>query len=111
MRDICAQSSSLSSEYRRFLFTVLVADIYIRIFDGIISGNTAVGHGVDGYYNGLSDHFSWYEASKEIGRVLVKKGLHKSDEPTTFTEDELVKYFTSLVRTSCSHETQPVPHS
>ncbi|KAH8091797.1 hypothetical protein BXZ70DRAFT_909660 [Cristinia sonorae] len=73
-----------------------VADLYIRILDGIVNNNPAVGHGADGFYFGISDHHTWYELSKEIGRVMVQKGLTKSDEPTPFSDEELVKYFGSV---------------
>ncbi|TCD63645.1 hypothetical protein EIP91_005162 [Steccherinum ochraceum] len=73
-----------------------VYQIFILLFDGIVNNDPAIGHGEDGFYFGINGEHSWYELSKEIGRVLKAKGRVQSDEPTTFSDEELVKYFGSL---------------
>ncbi|THH29008.1 hypothetical protein EUX98_g5181 [Antrodiella citrinella] len=74
-----------------------VSDLYSLIFDGILKNDPAVGHGENGYYFGINGDHTWNDLAKEIGRVLVEKGVIKNAEPTTFAEEELVKYFGSLV--------------
>ncbi|PSS36755.1 hypothetical protein PHLCEN_2v1386 [Hermanssonia centrifuga] len=73
-----------------------VADLFIILFDAIVSNPESVGHGREGYYFGSSDEHAWYQISKAIGKAMVELGLSKSDEPTAFSDEELVKYFGSL---------------
>ena len=77
-----------------------MCDLYIVLFNDVISDHPAAGHGTNGYYFGISDAHSWKDISAEIGRVLFEKGLIKSAEPTTYSQEELAKYFTSAVRSS-----------
>ena len=74
------------------------ADLFIILYDAIITNHDKVGHGEDGFYFGENGEHPWYDISKAIGQALVKRGLSKSDEPTAFSEDELVQYFGDLVR-------------
>lgn len=74
------------------------ADFFIILYDALIANPDKVGHGRDGYYFGTNGEHTWYDISKAIGVALVKRGISKSDEPTTFTTEELVKYFGSEVR-------------
>ena len=76
----------------------LEADFFITLFDAILSNPEKVGHGRDGYYFGENGDFLWYDVSKYIGKALVKRGISQSEEPTTFTTEELIKYFGSEVR-------------
>ena len=39
----------------------------------------------------------WYDLAKAMGKAFVKRHLSQSDEPTSFTSEELVKYFGSEV--------------
>ncbi|KAI0783871.1 NAD-P-binding protein [Irpex lacteus] len=71
------------------------ADFFIILYDALIANPDKVGHGRDGYYFGTNGEHTWYDISKAIGVALVKRGISKSDEPTTFTTEELVKYFGS----------------
>lgn len=73
------------------------ADFFIILYDAIVTNPEKVGHGRDGYYFGISGEHTWYDISKAIGKVMVKLGLSQSDEPTTFAEEELIKYFGSEV--------------
>ncbi|KIP10506.1 hypothetical protein PHLGIDRAFT_33875 [Phlebiopsis gigantea 11061_1 CR5-6] len=71
-------------------------EFYTVLYDAIVkNGPDNVDHGIQGYYYGESGEHSWYDISKEIGRVMVELGLSKSDEPTSFTAEELAKYFGS----------------
>ncbi|TCD71996.1 hypothetical protein EIP91_000128 [Steccherinum ochraceum] len=70
-----------------------LGDLYYILFDGILSGNPAVGHGVDGYYFGANGEHQWYDIAKGIAVALHELGKVKSDEPRTFESVELTKYF------------------
>lgn len=70
-----------------------VADLYIVLFDAIRTNPDVVGHGREGYYFGLNGEHTLYDVGKELGRALVEFGKNKSDEPSTFTPEEINKYF------------------
>ncbi|KAI0783874.1 hypothetical protein BC629DRAFT_530767 [Irpex lacteus] len=72
------------------------ADLYIILHDAVLSNPDSVGHGSNGYYVGENGDHIWYDVSKAIGKALVKRGLSKSDEPTTFADEELIKYWGSV---------------
>ena len=71
----------------------IVADLYITVFDTAVRDPNAAGHGWGGFYLGESGEHTWYQISKAIGHVLVGHGISNDPEPTSFTPDELVKYF------------------
>ena len=77
----------------------IVADLYIVIFDALTANPEGVGHGWEGFYFGENGEHTWYDISKEIARTFVKLGLGGTDEPTTFTDEELARYWGSVVRT------------
>ncbi|TFK28556.1 NAD(P)-binding protein [Coprinopsis marcescibilis] len=70
-----------------------VADLYIYLFNAIRAKPDAVGHGREGFYFGESGEHTLYQISKRIAEVFVALGISKSDEPTTFTKEEIDKYF------------------
>ena len=69
------------------------AEFYITLYDAIAADPSKVGHGHNGYYFGENGEYTWYDLATAIGKALVKRGLSKSAEPTTFSKEELVKYF------------------
>lgn len=72
-----------------------VADLYIVLLDAVRSHPDATGHGREGYYFGENGEHQWYDISKEISKVLVELGRGETDEPTTLSSEELIKYFGS----------------
>ncbi|KAG6830660.1 hypothetical protein H0H92_015557 [Tricholoma furcatifolium] len=70
-----------------------VADLYLVLYDAIFTAGSNVGHGREGIYFGENGEHSWYDLSAEISKVLVKIGRSTSDKPTTFTKDEMQRYF------------------
>ncbi|KAI0360218.1 NAD-P-binding protein [Trametes cingulata] len=72
-----------------------VADLYITLFDSIVSNPDKTGHGWEGFYFGENGEHSWYQISRAIGDALVELGVSSDPEPTPFTVEELVKYFGS----------------
>ncbi|KAI0822485.1 NAD-P-binding protein [Trametes gibbosa] len=72
-----------------------VADLYIVLFDSIVSKPDKTGHGWEGLYFGENGEHSWYQISRAIGDTLVSLGVSTDPEPTPFSTEELVKYFGS----------------
>ncbi|RPD67434.1 NAD(P)-binding protein [Lentinus tigrinus ALCF2SS1-6] len=72
------------------------ADIFITLFDTIRTNPDAAGHGWNGYYNGENGEYTWAALAKAIGQALVELGVASDPEPTSFTQEELLKYFPSL---------------
>ncbi len=81
-------------------YSIIEADFFIVLYDAIVSNPEKVDHGRNGFYFGENGEVSWYSISKAVGKSLVKRGLIKSDEPSTFTDEELVEYFGSVVSRS-----------
>ncbi|KAH9834476.1 uncharacterized protein C8Q71DRAFT_143689 [Rhodofomes roseus] len=73
-----------------------VADLYIVLFDSITANPDGVGHGWEGFYFGENGEHTWYDISKEIARTSVELGVGGTDEPTSFTDEELIKYWGSV---------------
>ena len=69
-----------------------VADLYVVLYDSIVT-NPATGHGREGIYFGESGEHTLYDVGKAIGEALVAFGKSDNPEPTTFTKEEIDKYF------------------
>ncbi|KAI0694390.1 NAD-P-binding protein [Cerioporus squamosus] len=72
------------------------AELYITLFDAIRKNPDGPGHGWNGYYNGENGEYTWYQLGKAVGQALVELGIASDPEPTTFTQEELLKFFPSL---------------
>ncbi|KAL5486104.1 hypothetical protein ACEPAI_7148 [Sanghuangporus weigelae] len=70
-----------------------VTDLYIVLFDKVRADVNSVPHGREGFFFGASDEHDLYDVSKAIAQALVELGRGQSPEPTTFTEEEIDKYF------------------
>ncbi|KAK1224079.1 hypothetical protein PQX77_008409 [Marasmius sp. AFHP31] len=51
------------------------------------------GHGREGYYFGANGEHSLLDVCRSIGAALVDLGIGTSPEPTSFTKEEIDKYF------------------
>jgi hypothetical protein len=69
-----------------------VADLYIVLYDSIIT-NSATGHGREGSYFAENGEHNLYDVGKAIGEALFEIGKTDNPEPTTFTQEDLDKYF------------------
>jgi len=69
-----------------------VAELYIVVFKSAVTHPDS-GHGREGYYFAENGEHSLYEVGKRIAETLVKLGKGKSAEPTTYSDDEVAKYF------------------
>ena len=72
------------------------ADFFIILLDAALSKSETLGHGTDGYYFGESGEHCLYDVGKAVAEVLVDLGISQSREPTTFTKDEIDKYFSGV---------------
>jgi hypothetical protein len=71
----------------------LVADFYIDLYNAIKANPDTVGHGREGFYFLLNGEHTLYDVCREIGRALVAVGRATDEVPTTFTPEEVKKYF------------------
>ncbi|KAG6820957.1 hypothetical protein H0H93_009193 [Arthromyces matolae] len=69
-----------------------IANLYIVLYDAIRAGRE-IGHGREGIYFGENGEHSFYDLCVAIGKVLVEFGKTTSSDPTTFTKEEMDKYF------------------
>ncbi|KAF8807005.1 NAD(P)-binding protein [Phlegmacium glaucopus] len=69
-----------------------VADLYVVLYDSIVS-NPATGHGREGIYFGVSGEHTLYDVGKAVGEALVAIGKADNPEPTTFTKEDIDRYF------------------
>ncbi len=73
-----------------------VADLFLLLWNAIVSGSEKAGHGWEGFYIAASDESDAYEYAKETARVLVELGLSTSTEVSSFTPEEVSKYYPSV---------------
>ncbi|KAI8992937.1 NAD-P-binding protein [Trametes punicea] len=52
-----------------------------------------IGHGKEGYYFAENGEHTLYDVAKAIGAALKDFGLAETDKPSSFTKEELEKYF------------------
>ncbi|KAI0731707.1 hypothetical protein C8Q72DRAFT_906698 [Fomitopsis betulina] len=70
-----------------------VAALFLTLFDTVRTDPERTGHGWEGYYFLENGHSSWGDNARAIGRALVELGVAPASEPTTFTSDEIVKFW------------------
>ena len=69
-----------------------VADLYVVLYNSIVS-NPATAHGREGIYFGENGEHNFHDIGKAIGEALTAIGKLDNPEPTTLTNEEIVKYF------------------
>ncbi|TRM69568.1 hypothetical protein BD626DRAFT_553998 [Schizophyllum amplum] len=67
-------------------------DMYLRLLDAALRDPTAVPHGREGYYFGVSDEVSYYQITRAIGEAMVKLGRARDPAPAPLTKEEIDKY-------------------
>ncbi|KAF9069717.1 hypothetical protein BDP27DRAFT_1383066 [Rhodocollybia butyracea] len=70
-----------------------LADLYSLVFDATLSETSSLPHGRDGYIFGITGEHSLYQVCKAVAQAMVRVGKGKSEEPTSFTKEEIDKYF------------------
>jgi hypothetical protein len=69
-----------------------VVDFYQIVFDATLS-DPNLPHGREGYYFAENGEYKLYDLAKAYSQVLYDVGKGKSPDPTSFTADEVQKYF------------------
>ncbi|KAI0358736.1 NAD-P-binding protein [Trametes cingulata] len=69
-----------------------VVQLYEVLWNCIVAEKD-VGHGKEGYYFAENGEHKLYEVAKAIGVALKEFGLADTDEPSSFTKEELDNYF------------------
>lgn len=77
-----------------------MADFYLILFNAALEKREDIPHGREGFYYSENGEHTWYDLCKIITKELHAKGASKTDEPTTFTDEELIKAIGNLVSTS-----------
>ncbi|TRM56130.1 hypothetical protein BD626DRAFT_541523 [Schizophyllum amplum] len=70
-----------------------LGDLFMLVFDAAVRDPAGTGHGREGYYIAASDEHTWYQISKAIGEAMVKFERASDSEPTSFTKEELDKFY------------------
>jgi hypothetical protein len=70
-----------------------VSDLYTLIFNSALADNPELGHGTNGYYIGANGEYTLSKATKLIAQELHALGKSAAPEPTSYTEEELQKFF------------------
>jgi hypothetical protein len=73
--------------------TLLVADLFLILFDTVRKNPEKAGHGREGFYFGENGEHELHQISEAIGDALVKAGKASDPTVTTFTDEEAQKYF------------------
>ena len=69
-----------------------VVEMYQILFDAILS-DPNLPHGREGYYFAENGEYKLYDLAKAYSQALYDLGKGKSPDPTSFTADEVQKYF------------------
>ena len=69
-----------------------VSGLYAVLYDTIAS-NPAAAHGREGIYIGENGQHTLYDVAKAIQEAMVGLGLSKETEPSSFTREEVQRYF------------------
>ncbi|PCH34191.1 NAD(P)-binding protein [Wolfiporia cocos MD-104 SS10] len=70
-----------------------VAELYVTVFNAALNNSEGTGHGWGGFYFGENGEHTWYDISKAVSVAMVELDIGGTDEPTTFTKEELIKFW------------------
>ena len=85
-------ASQKLSEYKVQLLTLTAADLYRVIIEASLSGQD-IGHGREGYYFAENGEHTMYDIAERMGEELYGMGLARTATPSSFTREELQRYF------------------
>ena len=69
-----------------------VAELYELLLDATLS-DPNLAHGRERYYFAENGEYKLYDVAKAYSQALYDLGKGKSPDPTTYTTDEVQKYF------------------
>lgn len=70
-----------------------MADLYLVLFNLIRQSPESVAHGREGYYFVENGKHNFIQVGKAIAEAMVLLGKSVDSEPSTFTDEEIDKYF------------------
>ncbi|KAJ3746688.1 hypothetical protein DFH05DRAFT_971586 [Lentinula detonsa] len=70
-----------------------LGDLYSSVYDAIQNKHPMAGHGREGFYNAGHEEYSMKQLATSISEVLVQVKRGTNPEPSSFTPEELEKYF------------------
>ncbi|KAJ3823530.1 hypothetical protein EV361DRAFT_340795 [Lentinula raphanica] len=70
-----------------------LGDLYSLLYDAVQSKHPMAGHGREGFYNAGHEEYSMRQLATSISEALVKLNRGTHLEPSSFTSEELEKYF------------------
>ncbi|PIL35407.1 hypothetical protein GSI_02133 [Ganoderma sinense ZZ0214-1] len=73
--------------------TTDLAELYMVVFDNVMENPNKVGHGWQGFYFAENGEHRWLDISNSVGQAMFELQLTENPEPTSFTVEELKKYF------------------
>ncbi len=71
---------------------IQVAEFYEILLDATLSDSN-LAHGREGYYFAENGEYKLYDVAKAYSQALYDLGKGKSPDPTTYSADEVQKYF------------------
>lgn len=73
---------------------IAVADLYMTLFDAILSGKS--GHGWEGLYFAENGEHNWHDVNRAIGEALVACGISTDPAPTPVTIEDHIRYYSDI---------------
>ncbi|KAF5327663.1 hypothetical protein D9619_004864 [Psilocybe cf. subviscida] len=70
-----------------------ISNLFVTLFGAIIKDPSSVGHGREGFYFGETAEHTMYEVGLAVGESMVALGKASDPTPTTFTQNEVDKFF------------------
>ena len=90
---VCSPKSGCKRVNDKPFSITLAADLYVTLLEKVHADNDSVPHGRYGFFFGASGEHEFYDVCKAVAEALVDLGRGKSSEPTTYTKEEMDKYF------------------
>lgn len=70
-----------------------MGDLYSLLYDAIQNKHPKAGHGREGYYNAGYEEYSMHQLATSLSQGLVALNRGTNTEPSSFTQEELDKFF------------------
>jgi len=71
-----------------------ISELYVVLYNTVAS-NPVAAHGREGIYIGENGQHTLYDVAKAVQEAMIELGLSKENEPSSFTREEVKKYFGS----------------
>jgi hypothetical protein len=68
-----------------------LGELYKLVYSGALTSK--IGHGTSGYYFATTGEYTLFSAASAIGSALVDNKYSEKAQPSTFTQEEIKKYY------------------